>query len=263
MPEASKKIEFVFLYELYRVGGDCSFEQIIDSTYRHKSTISNVISRLEEEGLVISYSDSNAKIKKRVKILPKAEQIVKLGLDKSKDWTDILVQNLNEEEKSRVMDYLHRINKNLKNYDQNNYNPYPEIQSISYLASYIKKRIHHIAFCFDHRDLELNQIYILIHLAYCEGFCTYKELESAVTVAQSVIVRQMKKLTDAGYVYSRTDEKDHRVKIGILTEKGSVVGEELLRVYLEAEELSIDGFSGEEYQDFINILEKILESIKI
>lgn len=257
-----KKIEYLFLFELYNAGGDCSYEEIIGSTHSHKSTISNVITHLEQEGYVASYYQPNVKNRKRVRILPKGEDIAKTGIQKEAIWEDKLGQNITDQEYERMITYLRRIYYNLERYDLSNYTHSPNYHSIGYLSAYIKKRVRNIAIADERLKLEVNQKYILTHMSFLGGQCTYKELESVVMVSQSVIVRQMKKLELLGYVDSRIDEKDHRVKKGILTEKGNMLGAELMKSHMDAEVIAVSDFSKHETDDLIHLLQQVLKSVK-
>lgn len=110
-------------------------------------------------------------------------------------------------------------------------------------------------------DLNLTQANTVAALWEAEGFIlSLKELEHAMGTGQSVTVRNVFHLADAGYVEEIADETDRRVKRVRLTEKGVLCGKRMAGLLAQGEEQLLTGLSPGERLLFEELLERALEN---
>ncbi len=110
-------------------------------------------------------------------------------------------------------------------------------------------------------DLSLTQANTVAALWEAEGFTlSLKELEHAMGTGQSVTVRNVFHLADAGYVEEIADETDRRVKRVRLKEKGILCGKRMAELLSQGEEQLLTGLSPGERLLFEELLEKALEN---
>ena len=94
------------------------------------------------------------------------------------------------------------------------------------------------------------------------GQSEFKDMEHDLMIAQSSTVNLVKKLVDKGFIETKKDEKDKRVKIMSLTEKGKGWLRETGKLMDEVESRMLRGLSDEEMEKCSETLEKILNNVK-
>ena len=94
--------------------GECTASDIADITVLANSTLSIMLKRMEENGLIISYDDSNDKRKRiySVSALGREQQIV--GNETSDALSDIFYDGFSDVEIKEFESYLKRILDNMK-----------------------------------------------------------------------------------------------------------------------------------------------------
>lgn len=94
--------------------GECTASDIADITGLANSTLSIMLKRMEENGLIISYDDSNDKRKRiySVSALGREQQIV--GNETSDALSDIFYDGFSDVEIKEFESYLKRILDNMK-----------------------------------------------------------------------------------------------------------------------------------------------------
>lgn len=94
--------------------GECTASDIADTTGLANSTLSIMLKRMEENGLIISYDDSNDKRKRiySVSALGREQQIV--GNEISDALSDIFYDGFSDVEIKEFESYLKRILDNMK-----------------------------------------------------------------------------------------------------------------------------------------------------
>jgi len=86
---------------------------------------------------------------------------------------------------------------------------------------------------------------------------TMKELEAAQKVAQPTMVGIVNRLEKNGFVETRTDEKDRRVKRVKLTEAGREWCRDGQRHMDRMDEVLLTGLSEKEVKELVRLLEKV------
>jgi len=84
-----------------------------------------------------------------------------------------------------------------------------------------------------------------------------KELEAAQKVAQPTMVGIVNRLEKNGFVETRTDEKDRRVKRVKLTEAGREWCRDGQRHMDRMDEVLLTGLSEKEVKELVRLLEKV------
>lgn len=88
-----------------------------------------------------------------------------------------------------------------------------------------------------------------------------KELEKALHVAQSSTARIIQNMERGGIVESFGDASDKRVKYVRLTEKGALLDQSARKKKEEDDAALFSGFSAEEKQLFLSMLQRIWQNI--
>lgn len=105
-----------------------------------------------------------------------------------------------------------------------------------------------------------GQVHILSQLNY-HGELTQRELAEHTHVTAATISGTLKRMEKAGIVYRTDDNRDARVSIVRLTEKGKVVAEQARQQYVAADKDMLKGFTESECDMLVSCLERMRENI--
>lgn len=110
-------------------------------------------------------------------------------------------------------------------------------------------------------DLRKIDVEIIIYLADCGEKDTAKDIALMEMFTKGHISQSVKRLNMNGYVSITQDEKDMRVQHLGLTEKTSVILEEMLAVRKEIEKCVFAGITHEEMQVMRKVFDKMCDNI--
>lgn len=105
-----------------------------------------------------------------------------------------------------------------------------------------------------------GQVPILSQLSY-HGELTQRELAEHTHVTAATISGTLKRMEKAGIVYRTDDNRDARVSIVRLTEKGKVVAEQARQQFIEADKEMLKGFTDAECEMLVDCLERMRTNI--
>ena len=105
-----------------------------------------------------------------------------------------------------------------------------------------------------------GQVPILTELDY-HGEMTHRELAEHTHVTAATISGTLKRMEKAGIVYRSDDNRDARVSIVRLTEKGKVVACQACQQFHRTDSFMMDGFTDEECETLVGYLERMRENI--
>jgi DNA-binding MarR family transcriptional regulator len=88
------------------------------------------------------------------------------------------------------------------------------------------------------------------------------ELSDILGVDKATTAKAMSKLTEAGYVKRDIDSLDTRVYRLFLTDNGKKIGQKLRKLGSELEEILTEGFSDDEKQQLLSLLERAATNAK-
>ena len=253
-------IEHHVMMETYRLGSDCSYEDVIRATSFDKSTVSRVVVRLEQRNCLHSYSDPSTPHRKRVMLTELGKGYAVQTIMDALDGEQVYCKSLTAEEKSRLYSYL------LLFYNQLRENSAPDVFStewpvIGHCCMNTIKHIVRTSPVFREEGRDANQKWILLSLLHQEGACTYKKIEKKYLIEQTVVVRQMRKLAAKGLIGKSMSGRDRRVKDAWLTAKGKEEAEKIRDACMSIETAGCRGFSEEDREDFSSLLYKVLKEI--
>lgn len=89
------------------------------------------------------------------------------------------------------------------------------------------------------------------------------ELAEKFEVSAAAITISLKKLEKGGYISRLVNKEDNRSNQVSITEKGSKVIEESIRMFQETDRRFFNGFSDEEVRSFLGFMERICENMMI
>lgn len=105
-----------------------------------------------------------------------------------------------------------------------------------------------------------GQVPILSQLSY-HGELTQRELAEHTHVTAATISGTLKRMEKAGIVYRTDDNRDARVSIVRLTEKGKEVAEQAHQQFVAADKEMLKGFTESECEMIVSCLERMRENI--
>lgn len=116
---------------------------------------------------------------------------------------------------------------------------------------------------FNKLGLSSGQPKILEKLVELEG-CMQKELAEACEVEPATITSILPSMEKKGLIKRKTKvfPSGIRALSVFLTEKGRAMAEEVSQIFSEAEQLSFNGFTKDEKENFLSLLSRIYENIK-
>lgn len=255
-----KVTEHHTMMELYRLGGECGYEDLILATCFHKSTISKAVVSLEKKGWIESYTDPYDIYKKRVRILENGMAYAKTTSIEASGYEDLLFAQMSHEDRGKIYAYLERF------YNAIRVEQSPDVFPSNvwpFLGHYCMNSVKYMEYAsplFQNEGREANQKHILMCLLWSdreEGF-PYKQIEKMLGVAQSVIVRQIQKLEAMNLVESYGSENDRRAKYVKLTEKGQETAEKIGKVFLNVEKNGLSSFSRKEKKEMSKLLQEVI-----
>lgn len=136
------------------------------------------------------------------------------------------------------------------------------------MLSSVFKQIH-IAFesrCNKHLqgyNLTQSQMDVLVYLKHHEGFSvTQRDLEAGLRLKNPTITGILNRLEDKNLITRETNLNDKRSKIIKMTDKSKVVLEETHVHLTELEDYIVKGFSDEEKEELVLLLNKVLNNLK-
>lgn len=104
-----------------------------------------------------------------------------------------------------------------------------------------------------------GEIPVLLTL-YNEGDLNQKILTEKLFVDKATVSREIRKLTQLGYIKRRRDERDRRNYIISLTVKGKVIIPKIREISIKWKEILLKNFSVEEKEFIIYAMKKMLEN---
>ena len=110
--------------------------------------------------------------------------------------------------------------------------------------------------------LTFTQSMVLGFLHSKGGDSTQKEIEEYLNVSHPTVVGIVSRMEQNGFVTTQLDTKVHRSKLVQLTEKASVIGEEMTATIMKQESTMLRGISEEETAQLIRMLNIIYNNIK-
>lgn len=253
-------IEHHVMMETYRLGSDCSYEDVIRATSFDKSTVSRVVVRLEQRNCLYSYSDPSSSHRKRVRLTEQGKDYAVQTIREALAGEQAYCRTLTAEEKDRLYRYL------LLFYNQMRENTAPDAFStewpvIGHCTMNTIKYIVRTSPVFREEGRDANQKWILMSLLHQGGTGTYKKIEKKYLIEQTVVVRQMRKLAAKGLVGKSPSGRDRRVKDAWLTAKGKEEAEKIRDACMRIETAGCRGFKEEEREELNELLYKILKEI--
>ncbi|HET6872045.1 MAG TPA: MarR family transcriptional regulator [Sporolactobacillaceae bacterium] len=102
---------------------------------------------------------------------------------------------------------------------------------------------------------------LLRHVGRSEH-CTMGSLAEHFNVSTSTVSQMIDRLENWGYVKRGTSDRDARVKIVSLTEKGEKIIQEVRTAYLKQLTNGLSKFSKEEQEVFIGYLQRLADNLK-
>ena len=105
-----------------------------------------------------------------------------------------------------------------------------------------------------------GQVPILSQLSY-HGELTQRELAEHTHVTAATISGTLKRMEKAGIIYRTDDNRDARVSIVRLTEKGKVVAEQARQQFAAADKEMLKGFTESECEMLAECLERMRDNI--
>jgi len=105
-----------------------------------------------------------------------------------------------------------------------------------------------------------GQVPILSQLNY-HGELTQRELAEHTHVTAATISGTLKRMEKAGIVYRTDDNRDARVSIVRLTDKGKVIAEQARQQFIAADKEMLKGFTESECDMIVSCLERMRENI--
>ena len=111
-------------------------------------------------------------------------------------------------------------------------------------------------------NLTINELNIVGFLLINPMYNTAKEIEELRLIKKSNISTSIEQLIKKGYLIRQNDEKDRRIIRLILTEKGTLLGEEVTKRQIGLFEQLFAGLSFEEIEIYFSINKKIASNIE-
>ncbi len=105
-----------------------------------------------------------------------------------------------------------------------------------------------------------GQVPILSQLSY-HGELTQRELAEHTHVTAATISGTLKRMEKAGIIYRTDDNRDARVSIVRLTEKGKIVAEQARQQFAAADKEMLKGFTESECEMLAECLERMRDNI--
>lgn len=230
------------------LGGDCSFEELIQASQRDKSTISKHLKKFTYMGLVECYKDGANKKNKYVRLTDTGKEYYRNSLARFREWNDRMTVGFSEEEKNEVNMLLRKYYSNtLEGIIDIHDDEKLDVPKLSNYIIYITKWIHRKDFLvIRDTEFDVQQIQIMMYLLAMGGEGTYKRIEKGARVSQSCVVKQARALEERGLVFNYIDDSDSRVKHSELTEAGHEKAAYFRNGLLELDEFCLNGFTDEE-----------------
>lgn len=101
---------------------------------------------------------------------------------------------------------------------------------------------------------------ILMELSENE-YQSQKEIAAAMKVSTATIAIALKKLEKNGYINKIMDEEDNRLNKIVITQKGQNAIEMSRQLFDDIDSTMFEGFSNEEKNKFVNMLDRIEENL--
>ncbi len=124
-----------------------------------------------------------------------------------------------------------------------------EIPATRYVVNVLKKEMN--------LDLSPLQCEVFILLMDNGGQMTQKHLEGCLDVSKSTLSGVLKTMCKNGFVTKEASEKDRRVTVVTLTEKGQIAYSEAMRLTAELDRTVFAGLDDEEAAALRRALEKV------
>ncbi len=106
-----------------------------------------------------------------------------------------------------------------------------------------------------------GQVPILMELSRC-GELSQRVLAEKVHVTPATISGTLKRLERGGIISRREDEKDARVSLVSLSERGRALSEEARHIFREADCMIIEKFNEQECDELLSYLRRMLDIVQ-
>lgn len=93
------------------------------------------------------------------------------------------------------------------------------------------------------------------------GINSQKEISEEFEISPAAVAVTLKKMEKGGYIERNADEQDGRFNRITVTEKGKSIIEQTRLCFDEADRKMFAGFTEEEMQDFVSLLERVKANI--
>ena len=112
-------------------------------------------------------------------------------------------------------------------------------------------------------NLTQSQMDVLVYLKHHDGSTvTQRDLEAGLRLTNTTITGILNRLEDKNLITRETNLNDRRSKIIKMTDKSKIVLEESYIDLKELESQIIKGFSDEEKEELVVLLNKVLNNLK-
>lgn len=110
-------------------------------------------------------------------------------------------------------------------------------------------------------DLTFSQNELLQFLRANGGSLPQKAIESEFGIAHTSVITLLKRTEKKGFITVTVDENDRRRRIVTLTDKGAPFFEETMKQKEKHDALTMQGFTNEELETFIELLDKLYANL--
>ncbi|NLK22406.1 MAG: MarR family transcriptional regulator [Epulopiscium sp.] len=125
--------------------------------------------------------------------------------------------------------------------------------------------IYRQAQCYINRKLEAFGIgsgqFIFLNILYQQDGIRQEEISYLLDIDKGTTARAIKKLEEEGYVYRKIDSNDRRAQLVFLTDRALSIKGDIFKILRNWTDILVDGFSEEDKQKSINLLEAMTKNI--
>lgn len=119
--------------------------------------------------------------------------------------------------------------------------------------------------CYINKKLEPYGIgsgqFIFLNVLYHKDGIRQEEMADFLDIDKGTTARAIKRLEEEGYIYRRTDSKDHRAQLVFLTQKAKDIEEDIYKILRSWTEILLSDFSIEDSKKAEELLEAMTKNI--
>lgn len=135
--------------------------------------------------------------------------------------------------------------------------------SVGFLIHKIENRMKaRIDAQFSIHNLTFSQSQVLFQLKKHDGCLSQKQLQDLCNVSHPTMVGLIQRLESNGFVTTRTDENDKRVKIVAITDKARSFYKDMEESREFSRKRMLKGLDDKQIEEFYSLLEKVYENIE-